>query len=437
MLFVMLAHNQSAPQIVVSNHWQVQVMPGTVKTGRRSVRISAEVTLEVSPPKLVEVRDELYDNIPLFDEKNAPWDKGVKLKGLDTSETTAPDMLVAGSFKLKSGTGDAPALKRGVDYELEPRWATFGRLPGGSIQPDQKVWADYEFGQSRIDSIVADSKGEVTLLQGEPEIATPVPPKPGPGETIIANIWIPGLLPALTSINIYPILERHYPAPKRSGPPIAATLLPKTWAKLKSGQQLNILAWGDSVTAGGQASDKSHQYQYRFESLLQKRFPDAHINLTTLAWGGRTSDSFLNEPPGSPYNFNEKVIQPHPDLIVMEFVNDAYMTPAVVEEKYSYLLKRFQEIGAEWIILTPHYVRPDWMGAPNVRIEKDPRPYVEGLREFAAKHKVALADASLRWGHLVKEGIPYITLLSNCINHPNDRGHEMFAQSLMELFGGD
>src|SRR6185436_18314399 len=115
-----------------------------------------------------------------------------------------------------------------------------------------------------------------------------------------------------------------------------------------------------------------------------------------------------------------------------EFVNDAYMTPEVVETKYSALLKRFQEIGAEWIILTPHFVRPDWMGAATVRVETDPRPYVAGVRQFTAKHNVALADASLRWGHLLKEGIPYTTLLSNSINHPDDRGHELFAQALIE-----
>jgi len=74
------------------------------------------------------------------------------------------------------------------------------------------------------------------------------------------------------------------------------------------------------------------------------------------------------------------------------------------------------------------------MNKPNARIEEDPRPYVAGLRQFAAKHNVALADASLRWGHLAKEGIPYETLLVNALNHPDDHGHRLFALSLMELF---
>lgn len=124
-----------------------------------------------------------------------------------------------------------------------------------------------------------------------------------------------------------------------------------------------------------------------------------------------------------------------PDLIVSEFVNDASLKPAQVEERYAKLLADFQGIGAEWIILTPHYVRPDWMGLTRERdIDDDPRPYVAGLRQFAATHDVALADASLRWGRLWRQGIPYSTLLVNAINHPNAQGMRIFADALMALF---
>jgi lysophospholipase L1-like esterase len=333
---------------------------------------------------------------------------------------------------VKSGPGDAPRYAAGKDYGVDTRWATLGRLPGG-IGPNQPVWVDYDCGWGRIDSIVVSPKGVVSLLPGTPHNATPHPPASDAAHLVIANVWIPGRLPRLTAENLYPILEPSYPRGKHKGAP-AATLLPKTWKKLRNGQPLHILAWGDSVTAGGQASDAAHQYQQRFVTLLKARFPKAQIRLTTAGWGGRNSDSFLKEPPGAEFNFEHAVLEKRPDVVVMEFVNDAYMTPEVVEQKYSSLQKRFEEIGAEWIILTPHFVRPDWMGASTVRVEADPRPYVAGLRQFTARHRVALADASLRWGHLWKEGIPYITLLSNSINHPDDRGHELFAQALLELF---
>jgi hypothetical protein len=297
------------------------------------------------------------------------------------------------------------------------------------------VWADYDCGLHRIDSIVVDRTGRVSIVEGKPHNATPAPPAVVAGQTRIANLWIPARLERLTDENLYPITEPAYQAP-RAAKPVAETLLPRTWAKLQSGEPLSILAWGDSVTAGGQASDAAHQFQARFVAMLRERFPKAKITLTTVGWGGRNSDSFLNEPPSSEYNFERAVLARKPDLIVMEFVNDAWMTPEMVETKYGYLQKRFGEIGAEWIIVGPHFVWPEWMGSKTVKIEKDPRPYVAGIRAFAKRHNVALADTGLRYAHLVKEGIPYITLMCNSLNHPNDVGHEMFALSLMELFGG-
>jgi len=155
----------------------------------------------------------------------------------------------------------------------------------------------------------------------------------------------------------------------------------------------------------------------------------------TEAWGGRNTGSYLNEPPGSAHNYREKVLGAKPDLIVSEFVNDAGLNPKQVEERYGKLLADFQSIGAEWIVLTPHYVRPDWMGLTREReVDEDPRPYVAGLRQFAAKHSVALADASRRYGRLWRQGIPYNTLMLNSINHPDARGMKIFADALMELF---
>ena len=57
-----------------------------------------------------------------------------------------------------------------------------------------------------------------------------------------------------------------------------------------------------------------------------------------------------------------------------------------------------------------------------------------GLREFAERNVVGLADASLRYGHLWREGLPYTTLMLNSINHPDARGMKLFADALMDLF---
>ena len=82
----------------------------------------------------------------------------------------------------------------------------------------------------------------------------------------------------------------------------------------------------------------------------------AWIEWITQAWGGRNTGSYLAEPAGSPHNYRETVLAGKPDLIVSEFVNDASLKTAQGEERYAKLLADFQAIGAEWIILTTHYL---------------------------------------------------------------------------------
>ena len=437
MLSMLLAATISAQvpaaTMEVIGNWQIRVTAGIIKHRHKEIVIKHSATLNISPTTLLLVKDEKHVSLPVYNSQAAPWTKGAKLQQLATSETTASEMLEPDSLRVKSGPGKAPLYAKAKDYEFDPSWATVGRIAGG-IPENTPVWIDYICGWSRIDSIVVGHDGIVSVKQGIAHNATPQPPSTNKNETLLANVWVPGRLSHLTSENLYPIVEPQYIPIHHSNMPGATELLPKTWGKLMQGKPLHVLAWGDSVTAGGEASDVAHRYQNRFVTLLQKHFKTDKVKLTTAGWAGRTTDAFLNEPPGAEFNFDHAVIRPKPDLIIMEFVNDAWMSPEIIEEKYSYLLKRFNEIGAEWVIITPHYVRPDWMNSTSVRVEEDPRAYVHGLRQFAAKHKVALADASLRWGHLVKEGIPYTTLLVNSINHPDDRGHEMFAQSLMDIF---
>jgi lysophospholipase L1-like esterase len=394
-------------------------------------------TIQVEPPNLVNVTAERYSSVPLFNPKAAGWVKGIQLHSVQAQETTTPGLIEPDSFVLCSGTGaTATVFQRGKDYEIDLVWGTFGRRTNGAIQADQTVFASYRCAGLRLDAVVLTPDGKIVLRQGEPQAAAPLSPKPGPGERHLGNIWIPGRVAKLGPEHLFPILETAFPEPPKPAPTPAERLLPKTLKKLQSGERVRLLAWGDSVTAGTYVPDWEHnRWQEQFVARLHQRFPKADIVLITEAWGGRNTSSYLNEPPGSPHNYREKVLAAKPDLVVSEFVNDGGLNPQQVEERYGKLLADFQEIGAEWIFLTPHYVRPDWMGLTRERdIDDDPRPYVTGLRQFAGSHPVALADASRRYGRLWRQGIPYSTLMLNSINHPDARGMKIFADALIELF---
>jgi len=410
--------------VTVTGDWQV-----TAQTAE------AMTTLAVVPAEMITVRAEKYESLPIFNAGAAGWGKGAKLRGVTTQETTAKGYLDPASVVV-TASPEGEALVRDRDYAIDLEWGTFGRLEGGRIAAQQPVYVSYRHGMGRIDTVISKD-GQVILHKGTPSINEPLPPDVATGETALANIWVPGRLLRLSADNIFPILETVYPEPEKVAPTPAERYLPRTLRKLHAGQHVKILAWGDSVTeASYLPHPERERWQTQFLARLRRQFPSAEIELISLGWGGRNTESFLHEPPGSPHNYQEQVLDAQPDLIVSEFVNDAGLSPEAVEARYGKLLADFTGIGAEWIILTPHYVRPDWMGLTRERdIDADPRPYVTGLRQFAARHHVALADASLRWGRLWRQGIPYTTLLLNAINHPDQRGMKLFADSLMELFG--
>lgn len=395
-------------------------------------------TLKIDPADQFEVKAEKYDGLPLYNEQRT-WNSELVLaqtKGTDAFPTSFA--LVSGSVIVRDNSGaDAKTFEQGKDYNVFTRWAAIGRTPESRIGEHQPVWIDYRYGKMRIDSVILTKSGQIELRKGTPHIMMPEPPAIAGNEQRLGNIYIEANRERLDANALFSILETEFPEPEKiSGNSVAEKLLPKTMAKINSGETLRILAWGDSVTDGSYLKDpKTERWQEQFVKRLRERFPNAKIELTTEAWGGRGSGSYLAEPPGSQYNFKEKVLDSKPDLIIMEFVNDAYLSGDALVKQYSILLESFHKIGAEWIILTPHYVRTDWMGLDRERdIDDDPRQYVKDVRRFAADNQIALADAAARYGRLWRQGIPYSTLMSNNINHPNKIGLKIFADALMELF---
>ena len=393
----------------------------------------AELTLD--QPDIVTVKAEKYANLPVFNPNGPPWRKAQPLHGVLAEECTSAGVLDPDSVVVReSESPNSLVYVSGEDFQLDPFWGNIGRSEGGRIADKQSVFIDYIYAQKRLDSIIKTKEGKLVLRKGIPHVTTPTPPVLQGGDIRLANIFFNGRIEKLTQENLYPISETVYPEPAPVKPTIAERQNPKTMQKLRAGQKIRILAWGDSVTDASYLP-KPDRWQEQFVARLQEKFPKAEIELLTEAWGGRNSDTYRNEPSGSPKNYAEKVLALKPDLIISEFVNDAGMSGEYLDKRYSEILADFKAIGAEWIILTPHYVRPDWMGLTSEKnIDDDPRPYTQSVREFCVKNNVALADGARRYGRLWRQGIPYTTLMVNDINHPNKSGMELFADALMELF---
>lgn len=421
----------AAAEVVVElvGDWEVRVAD-------TAAGVTATETFLIAPPDGVEVLHEKIPALPLFNPTVPGWVKGVALEEVRAAECTVIRALDPDSLVVKTAPGrEGALLERGRDWEADSEWGTLGRLAEGRIAEGQPVWASYRAARRRIDSIVRLTDGTLDLVPGEPQIVLCEPASIPAGSERLVNVYLPGRIEKLSEANLFPILESACPPLPEDQPPQARSRLPETLRRLEAGEPLKILAWGDSVTTYG-------RWQAMFVERLEARYPQSKIELVTEAWGGRNTGSYLAEPPGSEHNYREKVLESRPHLIVSEFVNDAGMAPADVDRQYGRLLDDFRGIGAEWIILTPHYVMPEWMGPGFLErgqrnIDDDPRPYVAGLKAFVAAHPehVALADAARRYGRLWRQGIPYLTLMENNINHPNLTGHQIFADALDEVFG--
>ena len=91
-------------------------------------------------------------------------------------------------------------------------------------------------------------------------------------------------------------------------PELGAARLTDTQHKLRSGQKVRLVAFGDSITAGGDASVPALIFWERWAAALRERHPRASIEAINGATGGDTTVQGLERLPA-------KVIQQKPDLV--------------------------------------------------------------------------------------------------------------------------
>ena len=401
----------------------VTVAPGTITVDGHTVTVETPTNLDVAPVRVISVRDEATT---LSSDEPKGYGKGTGLIGCLSIATSLEGCLVPDSLVVKAAPGvDASRYEEGKDWRADKAWGRVGRLAGGAIGPDTTVYIDYDYSLMRLDGIEVLSNGEVVLRRGAEHKMVPQAPLTDANAAALCNVFMPYGATSVTEEQIYPI-GAPFPAPRAEDVALNASYIEKSREKLDAGGPFTLLFWGDSVTCGGDASSPDKAFPQAFTAWLRNAYPQAQIAYVNAGTGGWNSDSKLPL-------FQEEVIDKKPDLVVIEFVNDMGMNRDRIFANYTEAVKRIREIGGEVIIVTPHFVRPDWMPVAGMRAAES-RTAVTYLREFAATNHIALADTSRRWEHLWREGVPYLTFLYNGINHPEDRGHQLFVEELQRLF---
>jgi acyl-CoA thioesterase-1 len=205
-----------------------------------------------------------------------------------------------------------------------------------------------------------------------------------------------------------------------------ADLLPKTLARLRAGEPVKVIAYGDSITAGGEASSVDLEYTPRWiNETLKKQFPKSAITFENGATGGDTTEQGLAR-------LQEKVLARSPDLVLIAFgMNDHNVGSVAIprfQDNLRSLVKQVREkTGAEVILLSTFPPHPDWAFGTH-QMEK----YAEATKAVAEEVKAPYADVFGVYEKVLKRKDPS-SLLGNNINHPNDYGHWLYVVALNAL----
>lgn len=392
----------------------------------------AERPATISPDLIIELVDEAEgaeirwvfgESIDIPESPPDRWLAGKHLRGVVTTQggqrgTPAPHALDPASVVVRRG---GEVLKAGVDFELDGVWGSIG-----SARETAAAEIDYRYSLRRIDTIATDPSGVTHVVRGVSHLTAPHPPEIPADWTAVANAYVP-YFAAPDAVEIYPIEHAEPPKASRAHWPTRAR------SALATGQPLRITFWGDSVTAGGDASSPAATFPRVVDARLAQQFPESNVSVATVAVSGSTSrDWFRAERAGCDWSLVEAS---RPDLVVVEFINDAGLPENEWVALYEELRAKVSDLGAELVITTPHWAMSEWM--PEVaETHEDRRPYVAFLRRLAAEHALPLADVSAGWQALRSRGIPFETLLNNGINHPDDRGHRLAAHIIADCIGG-
>jgi lysophospholipase L1-like esterase len=204
-------------------------------------------------------------------------------------------------------------------------------------------------------------------------------------------------------------------------------LLPRTLAKLKAGQKITLFAFGDSITAGGEATRPELIYWQRWTDALKQKYPRAEIQTINGATGGDTTANGLAR-------LEEKVLKRQPDLVLIAFGMNDHNIPGfgVPLETFSQNLRTMidcvrEHTSAEIILISAFPPNLKWHFGSH-RMEQ----YAKATEAVAREKKCAYADVYHNWVAIAAAKKPE-DLLGNNINHPNDFGHGIYFQVLQQV----
>ena len=211
-------------------------------------------------------------------------------------------------------------------------------------------------------------------------------------------------------------------------PRLAAVELPRTFQRLAASEPLTLCITGDSISEGFNASGVigAPPGQPPYAALVHAGLEHAcqsPVTLHNFAVSGWTSDHGVADVA--------RVAEARPDLVIVAFgMNDAgYAEAPDFAANIAGIMSgvRAASPDAEFVLVSPMLPNPRWDYTVIGRFGA----YRSALSQLCGVG-AALADLTSLWADLLDRKSVH-DLTGNGINHPNDFGHRLYAQTILGL----
>jgi lysophospholipase L1-like esterase len=342
---------------------------------------------------------------------------------------------------------DDPSTKliEGKDYIVDPGWAAVAALKGSTVAPGTKLKFAYRYGLSRCDLIEKTADGKLRVKKGKEDKSRPLLPEPSAGATPLVGVYLGNYVADTLTMNEINLIDPDYDGVP---PVMGAEHLAKVKARLATGGPFTVAFLGDSITAQRMKDfrDGKGSFVVRFATYLKESHAGSDVVVTPkdkpvaakknqivvvkAGVGGDTTARGLRR-------LDKDVLAHKPDLVVVMFgVNDENRRGTgngVPVAKYTAnlatIIDKVRAAGGEVLVMTTSMKNLGWSSAVGNLDE-----YAAAARAVATAKKVCLVDCFRAWELLPKRGYNYMVFLNNCINHPNDLGHDLFIRGLKKAF---
>jgi len=296
------------------------------------------------------------------------------------------------------------------------------------------VTITYQSVDQRLDLIEVKPDGTLAVKTGTSAVSAPTLPTADAGAVGIAGVLVYTLNGARTSgfvmeqRNIFPIK----PAAPVQG--VNLSTIPNTLNKLRTGGNVRIAYFGDSITEGAEAgswwSDRSKTYTGLTTAGLRARFPSANISEYVASQGGK---SLYDSQPTFQKILDLDASGQQVDCVVINLgMNDTGVSPSLStsQSALATYIDQARAAGIEVIVMTPIESNPYYNPS-----NRAPRSTVAAaIKQTALSKNAAFIDMYQEWVNQGTRGIAPFSQLHNTFNHPGVAGHKLISDTLLRMF---